>query len=179
MTDLEIARRAKYYMDKLARGIDPFTDREISEDSCLNQPRLIRCFFYVSDILEQVIGNGGSVGSKQKLHPFSISPEQLSRVQISNEPIRITQLTERIYACADDPQMKKLSATVITDWLLAKGFLEKRRETDGKTVRIPTELGNRIGLWEQTYQGRYGAYHAVLYSADAQRFVLEHFMDML
>lgn len=40
MTGLETMRRAKVYMDKLAQGIDPVTNREVSEDSVLNNVRL-------------------------------------------------------------------------------------------------------------------------------------------
>ena len=49
MTELETMQRAKMYLDKLAKGIDPITDQEVPEDSLLNNVRLARCFFYVSD----------------------------------------------------------------------------------------------------------------------------------
>ena len=125
MTELETMQRAKMYMDKLAQGIDPITDRELPEDSALNNVRLARCFFYVSDVLGQVIANGGMIGGRPKLQPFSITLEQLSRVRISQEPVRVTQLVEMIGTAVDNPQMKKLSTTAITNWLLEKGFLEK------------------------------------------------------
>ena len=80
MTELEKIERAKMYMDKLSRGIDPITDREVPEDSSLNTVRLTRCFFYVSDILGKVIANGGVIGGKPKLRSFTITPEQISRV---------------------------------------------------------------------------------------------------
>ena len=37
MTELETMQRAKMYLDKLALGIDPITNREVPEDSVLNQ----------------------------------------------------------------------------------------------------------------------------------------------
>ena len=66
MNDLETMRRAKVYLDKLAQGIDPITNQEVCEDSVLNNVRLARCFFYVSDIIGQVIDNGGVVGQVTK-----------------------------------------------------------------------------------------------------------------
>ena len=48
MTDLETIKRAKLYMEKLANGIDPITDKEAPEDDIINNVRLSRCFFYVS-----------------------------------------------------------------------------------------------------------------------------------
>ena len=43
MTELETMQRAKMYLDKLARGIDPITDREMPEDAVLNNVRICRC----------------------------------------------------------------------------------------------------------------------------------------
>ena len=48
MTELETMQRAKMYLDKLARGIDPITDREMPEDAVLNNVRICRCLHYVS-----------------------------------------------------------------------------------------------------------------------------------
>lgn len=179
MTELETMQRAKMYIDKLAQGIDPITDRELPNDSALNNVRLARCFFYVSDVLGQVIAYGGVIGGKPKLRDFSISVEQLSNVQVSQEPVRITQLVEKISAAAADPQMKKLTTTVVTNWLLEKGFLEKQSTPDGKSKRVPTQNGLMIGLSTETRMGQYGEYLAVYYNADAQRFVLDNLPAML
>lgn len=179
MTELETMQRAKMYMEKLAQGIDPITNQEISADSVLNNVRLARCFFFVADVLGQVIANDGVIGEKPKLQPFAITVEQLSRVPISQEPVRVTQLVEAIHAAVDGSRMKKLRTTVITDWLMAKGFMEKQIGPDGKSVRVPTHTGVQIGLSTQTRQGQYGEYQAVFYNAAAQQFVLDNFCAML
>ena len=178
MTELETMQRAKLYMDKLAQGIDPITNLEIPGDSVLNNVRLARCFFYVSDILDQVIANGG-VGGKPKLLPFSVTEEQLARIPLSQEPVRITQLAEMINTAVSTPQMKKLSTTTITDWLLEKGFLEKQIGPDGKSKRVPTHNGLMIGLSTQISQGQYGEYQSVYYHFPAQQFVLDNLRAML
>ena len=51
MTELEKIERAKMYMDKLANGIDPISGSEIPDDDIINNVRLSRCFFFVSDVL--------------------------------------------------------------------------------------------------------------------------------
>ena len=72
MTELEKLERARMYMDKLANGIDPISDTEAPDSDIINNIRLSRCFFYVSDILRQVIENGGTVPQKkEKKVPFS------------------------------------------------------------------------------------------------------------
>ena len=63
-TELEKLERAKLYIEQLANGIDPISGRELPEDSALNQVRLSRCFFYVAEVLGQVIGNGRFIDEK-------------------------------------------------------------------------------------------------------------------
>jgi len=182
MTELEIMQHAKMYLDKLARGIDPITDREVPEDTVLNNVRLARCFFYVSGVLGQVIANDGYVGAKPrgpKLPEFSTTTEELSQVLVTQRPVRITQFVDRINTALHNPQMKKLGVTIITDWLLSKGFLEKCTSLEGKSQRLPTEAGTKLGLTTETRQGQYGVYTAVFYSAGAQQFVLDNLPAIL
>ena len=178
MTELETMQRAKMYLDKLAQGIDPISGREVQEDSVLNNVRLARCFFYVSGLLEQMIANGGEIGVKHRI-PFTIAPEQLRKVQPSRDPVRVSQLVEMISAAVDNPQMKKLSTTVITNWLLEKGFLEKQTDPEGKTKRMPTRNGMMIGLSSEPRVGPNGEYRAVFYSTAAQQFVLDNLIAIL
>ena len=45
MTELEIMQHAKDYLDKLAKGIDPLTGREVPEGEIINNVRISRCLF--------------------------------------------------------------------------------------------------------------------------------------
>ena len=173
MTELETLKRAKMYMDKLAQGIDPITDTEIEGDSCLNNVRLARCFFYISGVLDRLIARGG-VESKPKKMDFSITAEQLAGISVSSVPLRITEFVNLIYRAADDPRMKKPSTTAITNWLLAKGFMEQVTGPDGKMQRLPTPAGRSLGISADRRQGQYGEYTAVYYNSDAQRFLLDN-----
>jgi hypothetical protein len=139
MTELEKLERAKMYLDKLANGIDPITDQELPEDTALNNVRLARCFFYVSDVLRQVIENGGTVkpAKKVKRAAFSLTPEQVAAVQISTEPLQISQIVERLNAVIDSEQTRKISTTTITNWLLKKGFLQEVPNSSGKSPDGP------------------------------------------
>ena len=82
MTELEIMQHAKDYLDKLAKGIDPLTGREVPEGEIINNVRISRCLFYVSDVLRQVIENGGiqvkAVKESEKT-PFALSYEERTR----------------------------------------------------------------------------------------------------
>lgn len=176
MTELETMQRAKMYLDKLARGIDPITDREIADDSVLNNVRLARCFYYVSDVLQKVIDNGGAIGEKA---PFVITREQMNSIPISQQPIRISEFAENISRAAGDPSRKKLRPTDITNWLLVQGYLQKELGPDGKQRRAPTELGTRSGILGQLVQGANGMYLSISYDANAQRMILDHLEEIL
>ena len=177
MTELETLQRAKRYMEQLAQGIDPVSGQALPEDSALNHVRLARCFFYVSGILEQVIRNGGQVGTVQKAD-FTITPAQLATVQISAYPIRITELSAALMQAVDSNSVKKPNVVKITNWLVEKGFLTKETTPDGKSRRVPTASGRNLGMTTQLRQSPDGEYLAIYYSANAQRFLLDHFYEI-
>ena len=176
MTELEKMERARTYLDKLANGIDPFTDQELPNDTVLNDVKLARCFFYASDVLRRVIENGGEVQGTKKAKKacFSLSPEQIASFRISNTPVSISDLVEKINSVIDTESMRKISTTTITNWLLGKGFLQEIIKEDGKKQRRPTQQGNAIGLSTEERITVRGSFTVVLYNADAQTFILDH-----
>lgn len=178
MTELELLQRAKLYMDQLAQGVDPISLQALPDDSALNNVRLARCFFYVSGILDQVIRNGGHVGSIHKAD-FSITPEQLARVQISSTPVRITEFADLLLQAVDGQPMKRLNAVKLTNWLIEKGFLAKETTPDGKSRRAPTQAGMSLGITSQMRQSPDGEYLAIYYDANAQRFLLDNLYAIL
>lgn len=178
MNELETMQRAKMYMDRLAQGIDPISGQALPEDTALNNVRLSRCFSYVSGILDQVIRNGGQVGAVQK-EEFSITPEQLRRVQLTSYPIRITEFTDALLQAVGSVTMKKPNPVKITGWLTEKGYLAKELGPDGKNRRVPTPAGRNLGLTTQLRQSAEGDYLAVYYDANAQRFLLDNLYAIL
>lgn len=174
MTELETMQRAKMYMDKLSRGIDPITNQTVPGDSALNNARLSRCFAYVSDVLGQVIANGGTVGQRVRTQDFAITPEQLARVPLSDYPVRITEFADAIAQVINNPDMKKLNAGKVTQWLIAQGLMVKENGTDGKTHRVPTDRGAQMGMSTRLRQSRDGEYQAVYYDKKMQRFLLDN-----
>lgn len=60
MTELEKIEYTKGFVDKLAEGINPIDGTPIAEGDLLNNVRISRCMYYVSDILRRVIENGGT-----------------------------------------------------------------------------------------------------------------------
>ena len=180
MTELEKIAYAKSFIDKLANGINPVDDSPVPETDIVNNVRLTRCFFYVSDILRQVIDNKGVGFSKgKKKMPFHITTEQLSRFQFSEYPISISVITKQINECRKDETIAPLSYGVITKWLLRSGFLAETEKSNGKHSKVPTEEGRKLGISTEIRTGQNGEYLAVLYDKKAQAFIIDNIEAIL
>lgn len=179
MTELDIMKHARGYMDKLSRGVDPISGGPLPGDTTLNNIRLQKCFAYVSEVLGKVIANGGHVGQHERTAEFRLPPERKNGIILSAEPVRLTWLVNAMMEAAADPDMKRPSNKKISDWLLENGFLYLSQGQEGKPQRLPTDKGFRLGLSVRKGQGRDGEYLAVYYSELAQRYVLDHLEQIL
>lgn len=185
MEDLSILKRAKEYIDKLARGINPLTDEDAEDDTLVNNVRITRCFFYISDVLGKVIENGGEIGKKKRaekvekvgLFEFALTDEQKASVKLSREPLAITNFVALINEVIDTATHKKLSYRTVVSHLLEEGYLMVREESDGET-KVPTEKGYALGIMRERkdYDGRF--YYVNLYSENAQSYILENINEM-
>lgn len=177
MTEIEKIQYAKTFMDKLANGINPLDDSDIPEGDIANNVRLSRCFFYVSDILRQVIENGGvnaTRPAKSRKQIFTLPKETLVSLKISREPISVTEMAGYLNNQIDPNTTKKISSTAINSWLMESGFLQIQQMPDGKSKKMPTPMGNEIGIVAKERTGQYGTYTVVLFTSAAQRFVYDN-----
>ena len=174
MTELEKIEYAKSFIDKLANGINPLDDTIIKEDDIANNVRLSRCFFYVSDILRQVIENGGINKKKSgKLH-FELSTEELAKFPYSNSPIAISEIAKRLNSLINDEAMRKITHRDLTNWLLSIDMLFEHSSLDGNTSKRPTEQGSNIGISTEVRTGQRGEYTVVVYNKEAQTFIVDN-----
>lgn len=179
MTEIEKLQRAKMYIDKLANGIDPLTDTEMTKDETLNQVRISRCLFYVSEVLGRVIDNGGEIGRKVivKQLPFTITSEQLAQIEISDQPVGVAIIAKRISEVVDE-NVKKLPATHISNWLLKKGYLTENIYAN-KKEKVSTAKGEALGIVtvdSVNSQGR--SYRKNIYNKDAQQFIINNIIEI-
>lgn len=180
MTEIEKIEYTKNFIDKLANGINPLDDTQIPDGDLLNNIRISRCMFYVSDILRQVIENNGfkkATNDKNKA-PFSISDERLAEFQFSQEPIGISEFTKRINSLIDENIMKKLKITSITEWLVDTDILYNEISNNKKHKRV-TPKGASLGISECIYQGQYGEYKKLLYNENAQHFIINNINSII
>ncbi len=171
--DIKLVQHAKDYIDAMARGVHPLTGQEIPEDDTLNNIKISRCLYYVSDVLGEVIENGGvSKPQKGKKEPFDETKIDVSQIKYSKSPKNVSDLVTQINDLRPE-NMVKLKITAITDWLVDIGMLEILTFND-KNRKLPTAKGLSMGIVKEERTGLYGTYQAVLYNEAAQHFIIDN-----
>ena len=176
MTELETMQRAKMYLDKLANGVNPLNDQPVPDEDCINQVRISRCLFYVSDILRKVIENGGIAAKSEKVKKgaFTISHDNLKKYPFSSAPIPVSEITRRINELIDPNSMKKLKYSSIVTFMLQSGLLAQMESIDGNIVRFPTAEGASLGISSEDRISQSGTYQVTVYNTEAQQFILDN-----
>lgn len=177
MTELETLQRAKQYMEKLANGINPLDGTVIADDEVVNNVRLSRCFFYVANVLGQVIDNGGvpvPQQKKQKKQAFALPMEKRAEFAFSDVPIPVSEIAKRINALIDQERMSSLSYRVVRDWLMSVGFLEEVPDGADGTLKRTTVEGEKLGILMDAREGTEGVYYVILYDLAAQHFIMDN-----
>ena len=179
MTELEIMKRAKQYIDALANGCDPLSGKPVREDDVVNQVRISRCLFYVSGVLQKVIDNGGEIKKvklpQSKKALFSITAEQVSQIHPYLSEMSATRVVAILNSLIDTDKMQKLRMTDITGWLLSIGMLTEVENEQGKKQRIPTPNGEMIGMKETGFVNEQGVLtQYTVYDKNAQQFIFDN-----
>ena len=176
--DLKLVAHAKDYIDMLARGFDPLTGREVGENDVVNQVRISRCLFYVSEVLGEVLENGIPQRGGERPRPVPFAAEELPVDQIvSASPVTVSVLVKAVNA-AKPENMRPLKISALTNWLSDRGFL--RTETvNNRPRRRVTSQGVALGIDETERQGDYGTYFSIRYSPAAQQYLMERLPEIV
>lgn len=178
MTELETIKRARTYMEKLANGINPIDGTMVPEDDVINNVRLSRCFFFVADVLRQVIErkerHPAAAERKPKRLPLSVPFEKRAQFAYSDAPIPASEVAKRVNALVEEDNMKRLTYSGIVTWLTEIGMLEWADAPGGKRVKRPTPLGMENGISVEERLAAKGAYQVVLYDCAAQHFIVDN-----
>ena len=176
--DPKLIAHAKDYIDDLAKGINPFTKEEIPEEDIVNNVKISRCLFYVSEVLGEIVTNGNVKKPKQpKKVTFSLEGLDLSAFNYSSSPVNISDIVAQINSFRAE-NMSKLKTSAITDWLVDLKLLEVLIYNE-KTRKYPTAMGNEMGIFKEDRMGLHGLYSVVLYDQKAQHFIIDNLPAVL
>ena len=169
-TKLDVAIK---YVERLADGCNPVNNVPLENEDILNNPNIIRCMYFIKDVLEEVRRNGGVIGGKAGKASALPFPIEVLDEFTYTEDKSITHVLNQIYEPIADMNVKKVSVTKVTAALKEEGYLldEPNPET-GKTRKIPSAKGKQLGIYlvEREYNGR--MYESVTYNKNAQEYVV-------
>lgn len=180
MTQLELMIHAQNYIKSLANGFNPLDNSKLPDGDIVNNVQISRCLFYVSAVLQEVINNDGKVykKSKPKKLPFNITPQQISKVKLTEAPISLSEFVRNINSVIDTEKYKGLTYKALSGWLVTKELLAIQT-INGKDKKVITENSIYIGISviQRNYYEK--SYTVTVYDKNAQRYILDNMPDIL
>ena len=167
MERIALVERAKMYLQLLSNGVHPVTGQSIPQDSAFVDPKVKRCFSFISEVLDEYVELKAKVDQLEndrnkntivvaKKQVFSITQEQCNSIKLSKEPISVMAFMKNINEVIDVETTEKLSSTRINKWLTNRGLVtsEKVQTVTNKTIYKPSDVAVRIGITEESYVDR-------------------------
>lgn len=181
LVDMKKLETAIVYLQRIADGNNPINNLPADEDSVLNNPNVIRCMFFVKEILEEVKRNSGAIGKKpQKSEKLDFPIEALASFSY-REDKAISKLVEQINEPVNGDIYKKMNHKYITQWLKLNGILQEELSQElNKMVTMPTEKGIELGIRteKRSYNGGV-EYIIVIYGKQAQEYIVQNMEKIL
>ncbi len=177
-SDFEKMDKAKTVLTKMAEGINPITGEQIKDESFLNDPRIIRCFYFITEVLDNVMK--GVYSRNSKLTQFVITPEQKSMVELSDGPIGVSEFSRQVNLCIDQTRSKKLTAVEINKRLRKIGVLgEEINSATGKARTVTNSKSKDYGfeMIKKSFNGN--EYDMVVMNDTGKRYLLDHLEEIM
>ena len=171
MNDMERMQNATRVIECLANGIHPITG-EILKETIFDEPEVIRCLFYVKDVLQGKI----KAPSKSQKDKFIISDNLRLQDFLQDEPICLSPFVGKI---KDANNGVGPSASKIWELLIEKGYLYEGTNIEGKNTKLPTELGKQNGLsYVERHRTSGKDYFVVEYNRQGQELLIECIVEL-
>lgn len=178
MSDFEKMDKAKAVLMKIAKGINPLTGEPITDESFLNDPRIIRCFYFTAEVLDNV--RNGAYSRNSRLLSFVISPEQKEQVVLPEGPIGVTEFSKHVNMCIDQSVSRKLTAVELNKRLKKMGVLgEETNSATGKSRTVTNQNSKEYGfeMVTRTFNGT--EYDMVVMNDTGKRYLLDHLEEIM
>lgn len=163
------------YVERIAEGYNPVTNEEADEDTVLNHPHLIRCMYFVKNVLEEVRRNDGKMVTTKQRTKKAAFPFEVLKEFAYQEDTSISYLLQQIHKPLEGMNVKKISPQVVTNWLKKAGYLTEAYYAEVKKVStMPTEKGKELGIYTEVRMFSTHAYLSVIYNQNAQEFIVKN-----
>ncbi len=170
MNDRDRIQKGREVLLKIARGANPITGNGMEGEAFLNDPRIIRCFYFVADVLQNVLN--GSYSNRKNAF-FVISPEQKSMVRFPEGKIGVNVFSKCINEVLEMTS-KQLTGMELNKRLKQMSILGETVNNEGKTATTTNEHSNKYGfeLEHKVFNNR--EYDMVLMNDIGKQYLLEN-----
>ena len=169
------------YIQRIAEGNNPVNNMPAEDDAVLNNPNVIRCMYFVKEVLEEVKRNNGYIRRKAQKSDKPEFPIEILASFSYREDKAISKFVEQINESVDENVYQKLSYRPISHWLKLNGFLvEEFSQEFNKKITLPTEKGIRLGIrTERRSSVRGEDYMLLIYGKQAQEYIVQNMKAIL
>lgn len=173
-------KTAKEYLDKLIEGYNPVTGKAVSPKEVIFEFQVSEKLEYISQYLNDEIKKheetiqSPSSPSDDTLMEYDISTKESQRYMISEEPITMAEVCNKLNNLRSSSRMRKLKGISAIEVLTAYGYINRERRKV-----IPTELGKQLGITIQEFTSNGNIMTRVVYGQEAQRFIVDHIKEVI
>lgn len=163
--------KAKEILLKMANGINPVNGENISKDSFLHDPRLIRCLFYISQIIDKNINGRIDAPKPEK---FIITSEEKSKVEFPAYNIGMNEFAKSINNVLNLYESKRITGLEVNKRLRAMGILSGKITEKGSIHTITNDKSKDYGfeMVRASYNGR--EYDKIVVNDIGKKYLLDN-----
>lgn len=165
--------KARAVIQKIASGVNPINGQTIEENSFLHDGRIIRCLFYISEVLGDVI-NGKQKGYPAKLSKFTITAEEKSKIEFPPNNIGVNEFAKCINNAIDLSRSKKLTGVELNKQLKKIGLLDQKVDSAGKNITITNDKSIEYGIESEQKNYNGVEYDKVVFNEKGKKFLLDN-----
>ena len=176
VVDAKKLETAILYLQRITEGKNPVNNMPTSDDDVINNPNVIRCMFFVKEVLEEVKRNEGYIGRKPRDDNKQEYPLDALKAFKYTGDKGISKLVDQFNEYVDMTVYKKLIVKPIKRWLVDNGYLIEEQESGtNKKVTRPTDKGTAAGIVSEMRSNPGGSsYLYIIYGRQAQELIVEN-----
>ncbi len=182
--DTKKLETAILYLQRITEGHNPVNNMPAEEDSVINNPNVVRCMFFIKEVLEELKCNDGYIGRRPRVnkdHSKAAFPMEVLKDFHYTGDKSVTRFVEQLNSMADMTVYQKITYEPITAWLKKNGYLAiEQQEGNGKKRTIVTDKGTENGIKsERRTNSRGEEYLYITYGQTAQELIVANMDQMM
>ncbi len=171
--DIEKLMKAREVLAKIAEGINPLSGQPINEKDFVHDPKMIRHFFYISEVMNDMIRYQARSHMK-RLTDFIITEDEKQLVALPESKIGVTEFAKRINFVIDPMKSRKLTGTDLNKQLKKMGVLSEEKGEDGKPRTIINDKSGTYGIEteKRSFNGR--EYEMIVFNDQGKKYLMDN-----